>query len=56
MVRVTTGLEAGGQAVLDKMAKGTDLEIASQFLRDAKAADLSVQINGVKKIKLLRHF
>ncbi len=43
MVRVTTGLEAGSQAVLDKMAKGTDLEITSQFLRDAKEADLSVQ-------------
>ena len=43
MVRVTTGLEAGSQAVLDKMAKGTDLEITSQFLRDAKKADLSVQ-------------
>ena len=43
MVRVTTGLEVGSQAVLDKMAKGTDLEITSQFLRDAKQADLSVQ-------------
>jgi len=43
MVRITTGLEAGSQAVLDKMAKGTDLEITSQFLRDAKEADLSVQ-------------
>ncbi len=43
MVRVTTGLEAGSQAVLDKMAKGTDLDITSQFLRDAKEADLSVQ-------------
>ncbi len=43
MVRITTGLEVGSQAVLDKMAKGTDLEITSQFLRDAKQADLSVQ-------------
>jgi len=43
MVRVTTGLEVGSQAVLDRMAKGTDLEITSQFLRDAKEADLSVQ-------------
>jgi len=43
MVRITTGLEVGSQAVLDKMAKGTDLEITSQFLRDAKEADLSVQ-------------
>ena len=43
MVRITTGLEGGSQAVLDKMAKGTDLEITSQFLHDAKAADLSVQ-------------
>ena len=43
MVRVTTGLESGSQRVLDRMAKGTNLPVTSQALRDAHAAGISVR-------------
>lgn len=43
MVRLTTGLESGSQRVLDRMAKGTDLTVTSRFLKDARAAGISVR-------------
>ncbi|MBV1799312.1 radical SAM protein [Siccirubricoccus sp. G192] len=43
LVRVTTGLESGSQHVLNSMAKGTDLERTSRFLKDAHKAGLSVR-------------
>jgi len=43
LVRVTTGLESGSQAVLDRMAKGTDLGTTSIFLRSASDAGISVR-------------
>ena len=43
MVRLTTGLESGSQRVLDSMAKGTNLEVTSQCLRDARDAGISAR-------------
>lgn len=43
MVRFTTGLESGSQRVLDRMAKGADLDVTSRCLHDAKAAGISVR-------------
>lgn len=44
MVRLTTGLESGSQRVLDGMIKGTDLDVTSRFLFDARAADHCVRV------------
>jgi radical SAM superfamily enzyme YgiQ (UPF0313 family) len=43
MVRLTTGLESGSQRILEKMVKGTDLEVTSRFLFDAREAGISVR-------------
>ncbi|NHA15350.1 radical SAM protein [Thioalkalivibrio sp. XN279] len=43
MVRLTTGLESGSQRLLDAMKKGTDLEVTSARLRDARDAGISVR-------------
>jgi anaerobic magnesium-protoporphyrin IX monomethyl ester cyclase len=45
--RLTTGLEAGSQRVLDAMKKGTDLEVTSKFLRDAASAGISVRVTMI---------
>jgi len=42
-LRLTTGLESGSQAVLDRMHKGTRVERTSQFLHDATAAGISTR-------------
>lgn len=47
MVRLTTGLESGSQRLLDRLAKGTDLERSSRFLRDAGAAGISVRVTMI---------
>ena len=43
MVRLTTGFESGSQRILDRMAKGVDLDLTSRFLADAYGADISVR-------------
>jgi anaerobic magnesium-protoporphyrin IX monomethyl ester cyclase len=47
MVRLTTGFESGSQRILDRMAKGVDLELTSQFLVDANDADISVRMTMI---------
>ena len=47
LVRLTTGLESGSQRVLDKMCKGTQLELTSGFLRNAHDAGISVRTTMV---------
>lgn len=42
-VRLTTGLESGSQRVLDKYAKGADLETTSEFLHNAASARISIR-------------
>ncbi len=46
-VRLTTGLESGSQRVLDRWAKGTDLQVTSRFLHDADAAGISVRVTMI---------
>jgi anaerobic magnesium-protoporphyrin IX monomethyl ester cyclase len=43
LTRMTTGLESGSQPLLDAMKKGTDLGETARFLRDARAAGISVR-------------
>ena len=43
MRRISCGLETGSQRVNDSMAKGTQIERTSQFIRDAHAVGLSVR-------------
>ena len=43
MVRLTTGLESGSQRVLDRMKKGTQLDVTSRVIRDAAAEGISVR-------------
>ena len=46
-VRLTTGLESGSQRILDRWAKGTDLDVTSRFLHDAAAAGISVRVTMI---------
>ena len=43
MRRISCGLETGSQRVNDSMAKGTQIERTSEFIRDAHAVGLSVR-------------
>ena len=47
MVRLTTGFESGSQRILDRMAKGVDLDLTSQFLVNAHNADISVRMTMI---------
>ncbi len=47
MVRLTTGFESGSQRLLDRMAKGVDLDLTSQFLINAYKADISVRMTMI---------
>ncbi len=47
MVRLTTGFESGSQRILNRMAKGVDLEVTSRFLEEAYAADISVRMTMI---------
>jgi len=47
LIRLTTGLESGSQAVLDSMAKGTRIDRVERFLRDAHQAGISVRVTVV---------
>ena len=46
-LRLTTGLESGSQRILDAFAKGTSLEITSQFLRNAAKAGISMRVTMI---------
>jgi radical SAM superfamily enzyme YgiQ (UPF0313 family) len=43
LTRMTFGLESGSQSLNDSMAKGTNLDRISQFIRDAHGAGISVR-------------
>jgi Radical SAM superfamily len=47
LARVTTGLETASQRLLKRMAKGTDPERTSAFLRDAAAAGISTRLTTI---------
>ncbi|MAG58314.1 MAG: B12-binding domain-containing radical SAM protein [Planctomycetes bacterium] len=44
LVRLTTGVESGSAAVLQRMHKGTDLDRTAGFLERAKSAGISVRV------------
>ncbi len=44
LVRLTTGLESGSQALLNRMAKGTELATTERFLSDAAQVGISVRV------------
>ena len=47
LVRMTTGLESGSTQVLAAMAKGTDPEVTSRFLRDAHQAGITMRLTTI---------
>ncbi len=47
MVRLTTGLESGSQAMLDRMVKGATVSTSSQAIRDAANAGISVRVTMI---------
>jgi anaerobic magnesium-protoporphyrin IX monomethyl ester cyclase len=47
LTRTTFGLESGSQTLNDSMAKGTKLELTSQFIQDAHAAGISVRTTAM---------
>ena len=47
MVRLTTGFESGSQRILNRMAKGVDLNLTSQFLANAYSSDISVRMTMI---------
>lgn len=45
--RITTGLESGSQRMLNSMARGTNLDALSQFVRHASEAGISVRMTSI---------
>ncbi|MEM6890529.1 MAG: radical SAM protein, partial [Pseudomonadota bacterium] len=45
--RITTGLESGSQKILNSMARGTNTEMLSQFVRYASEAGISVRMTSI---------
>lgn len=48
MRRINFGLETGSQALLDRMDKGTSVDMNSEFIRDAFEAGLSIRCSMFK--------